>query len=218
MKKLFVLTLILISIIGSFATYRYFAKTSNIYSTSLPSNYDNFERDMFKVIVELKDEERDLLMNYSLRFRRSPSKITVREAIENEREFEKTNEGTIFFSQLKEKEEKQFLIDEVKGSVFITFVDFVVEPASINILFSIKNKSSETISYVSGDSYFSIGSDNFTTHLEFNTSIPPTATVQVMRKFNFSEFPALKDIKKSSSLRINIRQINFTNGESLLIK
>lgn len=215
MKKI-ILFVIFSILIGSFA-YKYVSKHNSVYNVLLPANYENFEKDMFNVLVKLTVEDKDLLLNYSLRFKKSPSTVSVKEAIESEKQFEKTNEGTVFFSKLKEEDKKNSLLEEVSESAFVTFVDFSINEKSINIVFSIKNKSPYIITNISGDTYFGIGVEKFSTMLEFNTNVPATETIQVVKKFNFSEFPGLKDMSKNSMFTMNIRQINFNNGKSLLI-
>lgn len=216
MKKLiFIFILVVLTGIGS---YQYFYVNGNVYNTLLPANYDSFEKDMFNVLINLKEEEKTLLINYSLRFKNLPTTVSVRDAIIDERNFEKTNEGTFFFSKLKEEDEKSALAQEVFNSAFITFVDFSMDSQSIYIMFSIKNKTQEQIIQIAGDSYFEIGNDRFATGLDFNTTILPTEIVQVVKKFKFSEFPALKDLNKNSNFKLNVRQITFKNGTKLLIK
>lgn len=215
MKK-FVIFIILAISVGS-SSYIYLHHNGGIYGMTLPATYENFEKDMFKALLKLKKEDKDLLLNYSIRFKKMPTQITVKEAIENERIFEKTNEGVVFFSRLKEEEKRFSLIEEVNTSAFITFVDFSKQENSIDIIFSIKNKSAEAITQIIGDSSFEISNDKFSTTLEFNTMIPATETVQIVKKFNFSEFPALKELSNKSSFRLNIRQIHFASGSTLSI-
>lgn len=207
---------ILAILVGSLA-YHYLSKHNSIYNAILPANYENFEKDMFTVLIKMKVEDKNLLLNYSLRFKKSPSQVSVKEAVDNERIFEKTNEGTVFFSKLKEEDKKNSILDEISDSAFVTFVDFSSNEKSINIVFSIKNKSSYVITHIAGDTYFVIGTDKFSTVLDFNTNLPPTETTQIVKVFNFSEFPALKDMSKNSIFKMNIRQINFENKTALLI-
>lgn len=214
MKK--IIFFIILTILVGAGSYTYL-HSNGIYSTVLPANYENFEKDMFKVLLKLKEEDKNLLLNYSIRFRKMPTQITVKEAIENERIFEKTNEGTVFFSKLKEEDKKNALLEEVMNSAFVTFVDFHKEENFINIVFSIKNKSPEAITQIIGDSYFEIETDKFSTTLDFSILIPATETVQVVKRFNFSEFPALKDLTNKSIFKLNIRQIQFSNGNKLSI-
>lgn len=216
MKKfVFIFIFIFISSIG---IYKYIAFNNNVYNVSLPSNYDNFEKEMFHILIELNDEEKSLLMNYALRFKQKPSQITVKEALNLERSFENTNEGTVFFSKLKDMEEKANLLEMVSNSAFVTFVDFEVVNNSINIIFAIKNKSPVSINYISGDFYFIIAGEKFISNLEFTSSIPESQISQIVKSFNFSEFPALKDISKNSEFKMNVKQINFSNGNSLSLK
>lgn len=213
MKK--IIFSIIISILLGFVTYTYSIHSNSIYNANLPKNFDNFEKDMFPVLIKLKQEEKNLLLNYSLRFKKHPVEITVKEAIDNERSFEKTDEGTLFFSHLKEEDLKNSIIEEINNSVFVTFVDFSLEYNSINVIFSLKNKSKENIKFISGESSFDIDSDRFITTLEFNDFVPSNQTIQVIRKFNFSEFPALKDLKHNSNFKMVVKKVQFQNGNML---
>lgn len=213
MKKIIFL-IILIILVGA-GSYKYMLKNNSIYSSTLPKNYENFEKDMFNVLIKLKPVEKNLLLNYSIRFKKLPTEITVKEAIDNERDFEKTDEATLFFSKLKEQDKKNSIIEEINNSAFITFVDYVLEENSITIVFSLKNKTQETITFLSGESLFIIDSDRFITTLEFNNVIPPTETIQINRKFNFSEFPGLKDLTHNSTFKMTIKNIQFQNGNNL---
>lgn len=210
MKKIFFL-IIMVILLGV-VTYGYAIHNNSIYNVTLPNNFDNFEKDMFPVLLKLNPEEKQLLLNYVIRFKKKPIEITVKEAIENERSFEKTDEGTLFFSRLKEENLKQSIREEINESVFVTFVDFRLENNSINVIFSLKNKSKENINFISGDSSFVIDSDRFFTRLEFNENVPANQTIQVIRKFNFSEFPALKDLKHNSNFKMIVKKIKFQSG------
>lgn len=210
MKK--ILFFVIIILLLGVASYGYTIRNNSIYNTVLPQNFDNFEKDMFPVLIKLKEEEKNLLFNYIIRFKNNTNNITVKEAIENERSFEKTDEGTLFFSRLKEENLKKSVVEEINNSVFVTFVDFSLESNSIDIIFSLKNKSKENIKLISGESSFTIDSDRFVTTLEFNDSVPSNQTVQVIRKFNFSEFPALKDLKHNSNFKMVVKKIQFQNG------
>lgn len=213
MKK--IIFLIILTILVGAGSYKYIFRNNSIYSTTLPKNYENFEKDMFNVLIKLNPVEKNLLLNYSIRFRKLPNEITVKEAIDNERDFEKTDEATLFFSKLKEQDKKNSIIEEINNSAFVTFVDYVLEENSITVVFSLKNKTQETITSLSGESLFIIDSDRFITTLEFNNVIPPTETIQINRKFNFSEFPALKDLSHNSTFKMTIKNIQFQNGTTL---
>lgn len=211
-KKIFIIIFTILVALGS---YKYIFAKNDIYNITLPKNYDNIEKNMINVMLKLSPEEKELLLNYTIRFKKSPTEITVKEAIDNERDFEKTDEATLFFSQLKEQEKKTSIITTINNSAFVTFVDYVLEDNSITILFSLKNKTQETITNLSGESLFIINSDRFVTTLEFNNTIPPTETIQVTKKFNFSEFPNLKDLSNKSHFKMIIKHIQFQKGISL---
>lgn len=215
MKKIFFLLILII--LGGFYTYEYLYKNHVLYNTFLPANYNNFEKDMFQVLSQLNNKEKNLLLNYSSRFEKPPSSITVKDALKNEEDFESTNEGTVFFSQLKEQQAKKNLINEVTNTAFITFVDFSIIDNYIDIIFSIKNKSPSIIHSISGDSSFIIESEKFTTTLDFNSIVPANETIQVVQRFNFSEYPALKDMSHHTIFKMNIRHISFSDGKSLYI-
>lgn len=213
MKK--IIFLIILTVLFGAGTYKYICVHNSIYNTTLPTSYENFEKDMIDVIIKLNPSEKKLLLNYSIRFKNFPKTITVKEAIDNERAFEKTDEATLFFSKLKEKEQKDSIVEEINNSAFVTFVDYTLNENSINIVFSLKNKTSQTITGISGESFFMIKSDKFVTTLQFNNVIPPNETIQVNRIFNFSEFPTLKDLSLNSIFKMTIKKIEFQNGNTL---
>lgn len=218
MKK-FLVFLILFVTLGVFS-YKYYHKQTNVYNVSLPTSYDLFEKNMFDVLQKLDEEERNLLINYSLRFKKSPNQLTVREALENEKNFEKTEEGIVFFSKLKEENIKSETLEQINNSIFVTFVDYLKNDTNIIIKFSIKNKTSKAISKVIGVATFNINNETFSTDLELNNKVDtntfePLSTDFYEKTFSYSEFPSLKDLTKNSYFKMKISLIEFSDGTYL---
>lgn len=213
MKKFIVL--LIISILIGITSYKYYSKQNNVYNVSLPVSYDLFEKDMFNVLQKLNENEKTLLLNYALRFKKSPSTVTVKEAIENEKLFEKSDEGIVFFSKLKESNEKEELTGKINSSAFITFVDSKVSENNIEIVFSIKNKTSKNITKITGLGNFIINNENFSTELEFSKILDGNSTNQIEKTFNFSEFPSMKEFNNTTEFKFNIESISFEDGSIL---
>lgn len=215
MKKMIIL-LITSIFIGLFS-YKYYIKQNNVYNISLPSSYNSFEKDMFKVLQHLNEEEKSLLLNYSLRFKNNPNQITVKEALENEKSFEKSDEGIVFFSHLKEEELKNNILEQINSSAFITFVDYIKNETKIKITFAIKNKTSKIISKVIGTATFNINGEIFSTNLELSSQFDASTTSSFEQSFSFSEFPSMKEFNNNSTLKMKISYIEFSDGTSFHI-
>ena len=212
--------LIIIIVVVSFTSilgYKLYNNQKNIYFTELPKNYEDFEKNLFPVFQKIKPEEKILLLNYSIRYMNSPKKITVKEAIDDEKSFENTSDGLMFFNKLKGKEINDARIKAINNSIFITYVDYVMNDNdnTINIIFSIKNKTSDIITLIEGDAIFTIGSDNFQTSVVFSPDAVGNDVTQITKVFKFSEFPNLKDFNQDSAFKMNVHKIVFNTGKVL---
>ena len=210
MKKFVVL--LIISIFSGVISYKYYLKQNNVYNVSLPSSYNLFEKNMFNVLQQLNEEEKKLLINYSLRLKNNPTQITVREAINDEKNFENSDEGIVFFSHLKEENLKNEIKEQINSSAFITFVDYSKTDTAINITFSLKNKTTKVISKVIGTAIFNINNENFSTDMELSNQFDSSSTSSFEKSFNFSEFPSMKEFNHNSIFKIKISSIEFSDG------
>jgi len=210
MKKFVVL--LIISIFSGVISYKYYLKQNNVYNVSLPSSYNLFEKNMFNVLQQLNEEEKKLLINYSLRLKNNPTQITVREAINDEKNFENSDEGIVFFSHLKEENLKNEIKEQINSSAFITFVDYSKTDTAINITFSLKNKTTKVISKVIGTAIFNINNENFSTDMELSNQFDSSSTSSFEKSFNFSEFPSMKEFNHNSIFKMKISSIEFSDG------
>lgn len=202
-KKIIYLVIFILLSICSYLIYNY---NTNIYNKTIPSTLSELVN--LSKSPEISISDKALILNYSQRFKNNIPPISLKELIDNEIMFEKSQEGAMFFNKIKEKEYLSKLKTELKSIVFITFVDFIKYEDSIDIVFSIKNKSSYAIKKINGDASFKINNLSFNTKIDFDKPLESADIIQVSKNFKYSEFPSLKDFEKNSEIVIDITSVS----------
>ena len=173
---------------------------SNPKDAIIPTDVSQWDADLGPAVGRLAQDDRQLLVSYLTRIKREAvlggrpvtSGVSVRQAIEEEREHQRTQtaqQGEARADQLRRDQERREIERQVRAILSITLVGKQIVPADVSagsrseratLTFNAQNIGGQTIEEIAGtiqlSDYFS---GNLTTiTLNHPESIPPGASVQ----------------------------------------